>query len=139
MQDRDRIPRRKTRRIHVGRVPIGGGAPISVQSMTKTLTRDAAATLKQIDALADAKCDIVRVAVPEMDDADALAEIRRRSPLPVIADIHFDHRLALRALEAGVDGLRLNPGNMRSRRHVKTVVAAAAERKVPIRIGVNAG
>jgi len=139
MQDRDPIPRRKTRRIRVGRVPIGGGAPISVQSMTKTATRDAAATLRQIEALASAKCDIVRVAVPEMQDADALAEICRRSPLPVIADIHFDYRLALRALEAGVDGLRLNPGNMRSRKHVKSVVALAAERKAPIRIGVNAG
>jgi len=135
----ERVPRRKTRRIHVGGVPVGGGAPISVQSMAKTPTRDARATLKQIEKLAEAKCDIVRLAVPEMEDAEAFDEICPRSPIPVIADIHFDHRLALRVLEAGVHGLRLNPGNMRSRAHVQEVVAAASERNVPIRIGVNAG
>ncbi|OPZ14411.1 MAG: 4-hydroxy-3-methylbut-2-en-1-yl diphosphate synthase [candidate division BRC1 bacterium ADurb.BinA364] len=133
------IERRRTRQLALQTVLIGGGAPISVQSMTTTRNRDVRATLEQIEELAEAQCDIVRVAVPEMADAEALDEIVPRSPLPVVADIHFDHRLALRALEAGAHGLRLNPGNMRSRAHVEAVTREAAARNAPIRIGVNAG
>jgi (E)-4-hydroxy-3-methylbut-2-enyl-diphosphate synthase len=110
-----------------------------VQSMTKTDTRDAAATVNQIRELADCGCEIVRVAVPDKEAAETLAAIRKRASLPIIADIHFDYRLALAALKAGVDGLRLNPGNMGDREQVASVVAAAKEREVPIRIGVNAG
>ncbi|NLM40809.1 MAG: flavodoxin-dependent (E)-4-hydroxy-3-methylbut-2-enyl-diphosphate synthase [Firmicutes bacterium] len=131
--------RDKTRRVMVGSVPIGGGAPISVQSMTNTDTRDAAATLEQIKALAAAGCDLVRLAVPDQAAADALFTIVPQSPVPLVADIHFDHRLALRALEAGVHKLRLNPGNIGDERKVQEVVSAARERAVPIRIGVNSG
>lgn len=130
---------RTTRQIHVGSVAIGGGAPISVQSMTNTDTRDAAATLEQIRRLAEAGCEIVRCAVPDLEAARALAAIRRESPLPLIADIHFDYKLALTALASGVDGLRLNPGNIGERWKVEEVVRACAERQVPIRIGVNGG
>ncbi|MBI4297653.1 MAG: flavodoxin-dependent (E)-4-hydroxy-3-methylbut-2-enyl-diphosphate synthase [Chloroflexi bacterium] len=131
--------RRYTKPISIGGVAVGGGAPIAIQSMTKTDTRDAAATLEQIRRLKEAGCEIVRVAVPDMAAAKALPLIKRESPLPIIADIHFDHRLALAALEAGVDGLRLNPGNIRDKKKVREVVAAAKERQVPIRVGVNAG
>jgi (E)-4-hydroxy-3-methylbut-2-enyl-diphosphate synthase len=130
---------RTTRQIHVGSVAIGGGAPISVQSMTNTDTRDAAATLAQIRRLAEAGCEIVRCAVPDLEAARALAAIRRECPLPLIADIHFDYKLALTALASGVDGLRLNPGNIGERWKVEEVVLACAERRVPIRIGVNGG
>lgn len=130
---------RTTRQIHVGPVAIGGGAPVSIQSMTNTDTRDAAATLAQIRALAAAGCEIVRCAVPDQQAAEALAAIRRDSPLPLIADIHFDYRLALAALAAGIDGLRLNPGNIGARWKVEEVVKACAGRRVPIRIGVNGG
>ena len=130
---------RITRQIQLGSVAIGGGAPISVQSMTNSDTRDVAATLAQIQRLADAGCEIVRCAVPDQQAALALAAIRRECPLPLIADIHFDHQLALTALASGVDGLRLNPGNIGSRAKVAEVVAACRERKVPIRIGVNGG
>jgi len=130
---------RTTRQIHVGSVAVGGGAPISVQSMTNTDTRDAAATLEQIRRLAEAGCEIVRCAVPDMQAARALAAICRQSPLPLIADIHFDYKLALTALASGVDGLRLNPGNIGERWKVEEVVRASAERQVPIRIGVNGG
>ena len=133
------IQRRKTRQIQVGGVKIGGDAPIAVQSMTNTKTQDAAATLAQIRKLADLGCDIIRCAVPDMDAALALKEITARSPIPVIADIHFDYRLALQALESGVDGLRLNPGNIGGSENVRAVVEAAKPRQVPIRIGVNAG
>jgi len=132
-------PRRPTRQIHVGRVAIGGGAPISVQSMTKTDTRDPAATLAQIRLLARAGCDLIRLAVPDAEAARALAAICRASPLPVVADIHFDHRLALEALAAGVDGLRINPGNIGDPSRVAAIAKAARERRVPIRIGINAG
>ncbi len=131
--------RRRSKQIHIGPVPIGGGAPIVVQSMTNTDTRDVAATCRQIEELAAVGCEIVRVAVPDGEAAAALATIVRRSPLPVVADIHFDYRLALAALAAGVHGLRLNPGNIRRPEHVRAVVAAARERSVPIRLGVNAG
>lgn len=132
-------PRRKTRRVWVGSVPVGGGAPIAVQSMTKTDTRDVRATAAEIRRLEAEGCEIVRLAVPDREAAGALAAIKKKSSLPVIADIHFDHRLALAALGAGVDGLRLNPGNIGSRDKIREVVRAAKERNVPIRIGVNSG
>ncbi|MDQ3941113.1 MAG: flavodoxin-dependent (E)-4-hydroxy-3-methylbut-2-enyl-diphosphate synthase [Actinomycetota bacterium] len=131
--------RRKTRQIHVGRVPVGGDAPISIQSMTVTKTEDVAATLIQVHELATQGADIVRVAVPHEADARALKEIVPEAGVPIIADIHFSVRLALLALEAGVHGLRLNPGNMRNPAHVKDAAQAAKERGIPIRIGVNAG
>ena len=131
--------RRPTRSVRVGNVPIGGGAPIAVQSMTTTQTADAPATLAQIRALAEAGADVVRLAVPGADAAQALPEIVRGSPVPLVADIHFDYRLALAALSAGIHGIRLNPGNIGARERVREVVKAARERAVPIRIGVNAG
>ena len=131
--------RRRSIPVRVGDVVVGGAAPIAVQTMTKTDTRDVRATLNQIAALKEAGCEIVRPAVPDHHAAEALAEIVPRSPLPVIADIHYDHRLALMALEAGVHGLRLNPGNIPDRDKVERVVRAAKERDVPFRIGVNAG
>jgi (E)-4-hydroxy-3-methylbut-2-enyl-diphosphate synthase len=131
--------RRKTRRLQVGSVPIGGDAPIAVQSMTTTQTTDVAATLAQVRALAEAGADVVRLAVPDQDAAAALPEIVRATPVPLVADIHFDYRLALAALRAGIHGIRLNPGNIGARERVREVVRAARERSVPIRIGVNAG
>ncbi len=131
--------RRITRTLTIGGVTVGGGAPVAVQSMTKTDTRDAAATIRQIRSLEDCGCEMVRVAVPDDEAAEALASIKRRVHIPMIADIHFDHRLALAALKAGVDGLRLNPGNMSKRASIAAVVRAAKPRGVPIRIGVNAG
>ena len=125
--------------VRVGDVVVGGAAPIAVQTMTKTDTRDVHATLEQIAALKDAGCEIVRPAVPDHRAAEALREIVPRSPLPIIADIHYDHRLALMAIEAGVHGLRLNPGNIPDRDKVERVVKAAKERDIPFRIGVNAG
>jgi (E)-4-hydroxy-3-methylbut-2-enyl-diphosphate synthase len=103
-------PRKKTRIVHVGDVPIGGDSPIAVQSMTNTDTRDVRATVRQINRLADAGCEIIRLAVPDMEAAHAIREIRKKTPSPLIADIHFDHRLALASLDAGADGLRINPG-----------------------------
>ncbi len=132
-------PRRKTRQIQLGTVTIGGDAPITVQSMTKTDTRDVEATLLQIWALEAAGCDIVRVAVPVKEAAEKLGEIRKQIRIPLVADIHFNYKLALMALEQGVDGLRLNPGNIGGRQFVMDVVKVAQERKIPIRIGVNAG
>jgi len=133
------IPRRKTRRIQLGSVAIGGDALISVQSMTNTDTRDVEATLDQIHRLESAGCEIIRIAVPDAEAADKLPEIRERTSMPLIADIHFDYRLALKAMESGIDGLRINPGNIGSRERVERVVGAAKERGIPIRIGVNAG
>ncbi len=132
-------PRRKTRPIWVGTVQIGGDAPIAVQSMTNTDTADVAATLRQVRELAELGCDIVRVAVPDREAAEALPELVRKSPVPLIADIHFDHRLALMALRAGIHGLRLNPGTIRDQEKVKEVVREAKARQVPIRVGVNEG
>lgn len=131
--------KRETRQIRIGSVAIGGGAPCSVQSMCNTDTRDVAATVAQIGRLAAAGCEIVRCAVPDMAAATALGEIKRQSSIPVIADIHFDYRLALTVLDGGIDGLRLNPGNIGERWKVEEVVQAARDRLVPIRIGVNAG
>src|SRR5437868_8943554 len=131
--------RRKSIPVRVGEVVDGGAAPIAVQTMTKTDTRDVRATLNQIAALKEAGCEIVRPAVPDHHAAEALKEIVAGSPLPIIADIHYDHRLALMALEAGVQGLRLNPGNIPDRDKVVKVVSAAKEREIPFRIGVNAG
>jgi (E)-4-hydroxy-3-methylbut-2-enyl-diphosphate synthase len=131
--------RRVTSQIKVGDVLVGGGAPVSVQSMTKTDTRDVKATVKQIDAIADAGGDIVRCAVPDMEAANALKEIVKKSKLPLIADIHFHYKLALEALNNGVDCLRLNPGNIRDKSKVQEIVKEAKIRKVPIRIGVNFG
>jgi (E)-4-hydroxy-3-methylbut-2-enyl-diphosphate synthase len=130
---------RTTRQIHVGPVAIGGDAPVAVQSMTNTDSRDTDATLAQIARLAAAGCEIVRCAVPDQQAAASLAIICRESVLPVIADIHFDYQLALVSLESGVAGLRLNPGNIGARWKVEEVVAACRERQVPIRIGVNGG
>ena len=132
-------PRRKTRVLDVGGVTIGGDHPIRVQSMATADTRDAAATLKQIGELADAGCEIVRIAVPDRRAAAALPDIVPHSPVPLIADIHFEHTLALKALDAGIHGLRLNPGNIRKEEDVREVVAKAKERGTPIRIGVNFG
>lgn len=131
--------RRRSIPVRVGDVVVGGAAPIAVQTMTKTDTRDVRATLNQIAALKDAGCEIVRPAVPDHEAGEALREIVAGSVLPVIADIHYDHRLALMAIEAGVQGLRLNPGNLPDREKVEKVVRAAKEREIPFRIGVNAG
>ncbi len=133
------ITRRRTRQIQLGTVRVGGDAPITVQSMTKTDTRDVQATLLEIWALEAAGCDVVRCAVPVREAAEKLGEIRRQIRIPLVADIHFNYRLALIALAQGVDGLRLNPGNIGSRRFVMEVVDAAKDRRIPIRIGVNAG
>jgi len=123
----------------IGRVPIGGGAPVAVQSMTKTPTREVGRTVAQVKRLEKAGCEIVRLAVPDEPSAEALKAIRKRVAIPVIADVHFDHRLALAALRAGVDDLRLNPGTIGSKEKVKEVARGALKQKVPIRIGVNSG
>ncbi|PYO22706.1 MAG: 4-hydroxy-3-methylbut-2-en-1-yl diphosphate synthase [Candidatus Rokuibacteriota bacterium] len=133
------INRRKTRQIQLGNVTVGGGAPITVQSMTKTDTRDVQATLLEIWALEAAGCEIVRCAVPVREAAEKLGEIKRQIRIPLVADIHFNYKLALIALEQGVDGLRLNPGNIGGKKFVMEVVSLAKDRKIPIRIGVNAG
>ena len=133
------MTRRTCRQLRIGNVAIGGEAPIVVQSMTKTDTRDVTATINQIRELEDCGCEIVRVAVPDNEAAKSLASIKRGVSLPIIADIHFDYRLALTALQADVDGLRLNPGNIGDNKQIAKVVSAAKEKDVPIRIGVNAG
>ena len=133
------MTRRTCKQLRIGQVAIGGDAPIVVQSMTKTDTRDIPATITQIKELQDCGCEIVRVAVPDKEAAESLASIKRSVSLPIIADIHFDYRLALAVLQVGVDGLRLNPGNIGGREQITVVVATAKEKKVPIRIGVNAG
>jgi (E)-4-hydroxy-3-methylbut-2-enyl-diphosphate synthase len=134
-----RPARRKSIPVRVGDVVVGGAAPIAVQTMTKTDTRDVRGTLEQIAGLKDAGCEIVRPAVPDREAALAMREIVAKSPLPIIADIHYNHELALMAIEAGVHGLRLNPGNIVDREKVVRVVKAAKERDIPFRIGVNAG
>ena len=131
--------RRRTRQVMVGGVPIGGTAPISVQTMTKTKTSDVDATVRQIEQAAEAGCDIVRVTVNDKEASEAIAEIVRRSPLPIVADIHFNHVFALRSIEANVAKVRLNPGNIGSAERIREVLSAAAARNIPIRIGVNSG
>jgi len=133
------IPRRKTRQIMVGKVPVGGDAPISVQSMTNTETCDVAATVAQIQRLERAGADIVRVSVPTMEAADAFREIRRQVNVPLVADIHFDYKIALKVAEYGVDCLRINPGNIGSEKKIRAVIDAAKDKGIPLRIGVNAG
>jgi (E)-4-hydroxy-3-methylbut-2-enyl-diphosphate synthase len=132
-------PRNGTRAVRVGDIQIGGGAPVVVQSMTTTFTWDVEATLGQIQKLADAGCEIVRVAVPEDKSADALPEIVKRSPVPLVADIHFHYKLGLKALAAGVNKIRINPGNIGSEAKVREILAAARDRGVPIRVGANVG
>lgn len=133
------ITRRKSKKIMVGSVAVGGGAPVSIQSMTNTDTRDVKATLEQIARLAEAGCQIIRLAVPDMEAAEAFGRIRKASPLPMVADIHFDHRLAVAAIRQGADKVRINPGNIGGRDRVRAVLDAAGERGIPIRIGVNSG
>lgn len=135
------IKRKKTRIINVGDRKIGGGNPIAVQSMTKTDTRDIKATVREIDKLHESGCEIVRVAIPNMDAAKAIGEIKSKitSPIPIIADIHFDWRLAIESIKIGVNGLRINPGNIGAKWKVTEVVSACKDKGIPIRIGVNAG
>ena len=133
------IQRRKTRKIHVGTVAVGGGSPVSVQSMTNTDTRDVEATVAQIERLQEVGCEIIRVAVLDTEAALALRRIRERISIPLIADIHFDHRLAVAAMENGAQGIRINPGNLGGAAKLARVVAAAKAHKVPIRVGVNSG
>ncbi len=130
---------RGTRQIYVGAVPIGGGAPVVVQSMTNTDTRDVSSTVTQVQQLYEAGCEIVRLAVPDMEAVEGFKEIRSRVSPPLIADVHFDHRLAIAALKAGADGLRINPGNIGGRKAVEKIIKEALARDIPIRIGVNAG
>ena len=133
------IFKRKSKEINVGSVKIGGSNPITVQSMTNTLTTNIKATLKQIDDLVNEGADLVRVSCPDEDSTKALKEICKHSKVPIIADIHFQYKLALAAIEAGVDGLRLNPGNIRKESQIKDVAKAALDANIPIRIGVNGG
>lgn len=133
------IKRRKTRVVKIGNVLIGGDNPIAIQSMCNTKTSDVDATVKQILELEAAGCEIIRVAVPDMKAAEAIAEIKKQIHIPLVADIHFDYRLALKAIESGVDKLRINPGNIGGEDRVKAVVEAAKAKKIPIRIGVNSG
>lgn len=133
------IQRRRSRQIWVGNVPIGGDAPIAVQSMTNTETCDVASTVAQITALQDAGADLVRVSVPSMEAAEAFGQIKKQVSVPLIADIHFDHKIALRVAELGVDCLRINPGNIGREDRVREVVDSARDKNIPIRIGVNAG
>ncbi|EOD00615.1 flavodoxin-dependent (E)-4-hydroxy-3-methylbut-2-enyl-diphosphate synthase [Caldisalinibacter kiritimatiensis] len=131
--------RRKTKPVYYGDIGVGGDAPITVQSMTNTDTRDVSSTVKQIKALTEKGCDIIRVAVPDMDAAKVLNKIKKQIDIPLIADIHFDYRLAIEAVNQSVDGLRINPGNIGSKERVKEVVKVCKEHGVPIRIGVNSG
>ena len=131
--------REHTKVIHIGDRVIGGGNPVLIQSMTNTKTEDVQATVAQIQALAAAGCDIIRCAVPTMEAAKALAEIKKQITIPLVADIHFDYRLAIAAMENGADKIRINPGNIGSRDRVQAVVDVAKERRIPIRVGVNSG
>ncbi|PIX90599.1 MAG: 4-hydroxy-3-methylbut-2-en-1-yl diphosphate synthase, partial [Candidatus Moranbacteria bacterium CG_4_10_14_3_um_filter_44_15] len=133
------MKRRKTRKIKVGKIFIGRDAPVAVQSMANTKTTDIAGTVKQIKRLEKAGCEIIRVAVPDMEAAKALGKIKKKINIPLVADIHFSHQLALEAINQGVDKLRINPGNIGSRDKVEQVVKACKKKKIPIRIGVNAG
>ena len=137
MKTESPIKRRKSRQIHVGNVAVGGDAPISVQSMTNTETCDVAATVAQVQAIAEAGADIVRVSVPSMEAAEAFRQIRAQVSVPLVADIHFDHRIALKVAEYGVDCLRINPGNIGSDAKVRAVIDSARDKGIPIRIGVK--
>lgn len=130
---------RTTRTVSVGGVPVGGGARVSVQTMATADPHDARALLAQVGSCAARGCDIIRLTVPDVEAAKTLGEVKKASPIPIVADIHFDYRLALAALDAGADALRLNPGNLKSREHVQAVARAAKARRIPIRIGVNGG
>ena len=131
------MSRANTRVVKIGDRVIGGGNPILIQSMTNTKTEDVEATVKQIQALTEAGCDIIRCAVPTMEAARALSEIKKQISIPLVADIHFDYRLAIAAIENGADKIRINPGNIGSRDRIQAVVDAAKERQIPIRVGVN--
>ena len=133
------MERKKTKEIHIGDKVIGNGTPILIQSMTNTKTQDVAATVDQIRRLTAAGCDIIRCAVPDMEAARALSQIKKEITIPLVADIHFDYRLAIAAIENGADKIRINPGNIGSRDRVQAVVDAARERDIPIRVGVNSG
>ena len=133
------LPRELTHQVHVGNVAVGGGAPVSVQSMCTTKTTDPASTLAQISELEQLGCEIIRMAIPHADALDGFAEVCAQSPLPVVADVHFDHTLAIEAARRGASGLRINPGNIGSFDRVDAVIDAAGEAGIPIRIGVNAG
>ena len=133
------LQRRKSKQIQIGNVKIGGDAPISVQSMTNTDTRDVKSTLKQINNMAECGCDLIRLAILNADAAEAIKEIKKSSPIPLIADIHFDYRLAIRCIENGIDALRINPGNIGKEENIKKVVALAKTNNIPIRIGINGG
>ena len=139
MHVRESYVRRITKMVHVGNIPVGGGSPIVVESMTKTDTRDVKATIKQIKSLEEVGCELVRVAVPDYEAAEALGPIRQKSKIPIIADIHFNYKLALMALEAGVDCVRINPGNIGGRENIIRTAEAARRQNAPLRIGVNAG
>jgi (E)-4-hydroxy-3-methylbut-2-enyl-diphosphate synthase len=133
------IKRNRTTLIYVGNVPVGGGSPISIQSMTNTLTCDVSSTLAQIRKLEDAGCDIVRVSIPDEDSLEAFFKIKKAAKIPVVADIHFDYKLAIGAINAGADAIRINPGNIGSTKKVSEIARAAIEKKIPIRVGVNIG
>ncbi len=133
------MKRRKTRQISIGKVKVGGGAPVSVQSMTKTDTRDIKATVKQIRELEKEGCEIIRIAIPDREAAETIPAIKKRIKIPLIADIHFDYRLALEAMENGADGIRINPGNIKNKEKIIQIIRKAKEKRVPIRVGVNSG
>jgi len=133
------VQRRKTKKIWVGDVPVGGGSPVSVQSMTNTETTDVAATIRQVNELEDAGADIIRVSIPSMEAAESFKEIKSKTNIPLVSDIHFDYKIALQVLKYGVDCVRINPGNIGNERKIKEVISAARDMDVPIRIGVNAG
>lgn len=135
----EQINRRESKKVKIGDKEIGGGFPILVQSMTNTFTKDIDTTVKQILSLEEVGCEIIRVAVADMEDAEAIKEIKRQIHIPIVADIHFDYRLALKSIEMGIDKLRINPGNIGSMERVKKIVEEAKPRNIPIRIGVNAG
>ena len=133
------IVRKKTRKILIGDVPVGGDAPISVQSMTNTLTSDSELTINQIKQLSEAGADIVRVSVPDQEAADSFKIIKENSPVPLVADIHFDYTMALEAIKGGADCIRINPGNIGKEQKIREVISAAKDTNTPIRVGINAG
>ncbi len=133
------IQRKKTREISIGNIKIGGNNPIAIQSMCNTDTRDAKATIEQIKSLSEEGCEIIRIAIPDMEACEAIKEIKKNIKIPLVADIHFDYRLALQAIENGIDKIRINPGNIGNEERIKAVITKAQERNIPIRIGVNSG